>query len=190
MSSDPNSTSNAAAKPADGLNDVHTLSLVVRDRPGVLVRIALVFARRGYNIGSLAVSPGAAGGFARMTITSQGNPETLEQIIKQLAKLVDVVHVADHLEHPPLEAEIALVKVGVGEGSDRNQALHEVAREFNAVVVDRGKATSVLRLIGSRDELQAALSALAPFQVQELVRSGSVVMDKGRSVLTDLLQKS
>ena len=166
--------------------DVHTLSLVVRDRPGVLVRIALVFARRGYNIGILAVSPGAAGGFARMTITSQGNPETLEQIIKQLAKLVDVVHVADHLEHPPLEAEVALVKVACGQ--DRRADLETFAAEQRAIIVECGAKTSVLRIVGTVAEIAETLAAAAPFGIEELVRSGSVVMDKGPSQLHHLLR--
>ena len=74
----------------------HTISLFVHDRPGVLVRVALVFARRGYNIESLVVSPSAAGGYSRMTITCSGDPDTLDQIIRQLAKLVDVVSALDH----------------------------------------------------------------------------------------------
>jgi acetolactate synthase-1/3 small subunit len=83
---------------------LHTISLFVRNKPGVLVRVALVFARRGYNLESLVVSPalsiaghgGAPGDFSRMTITCSGDPDTLEQIIKQLEKLIDVVHAIDH----------------------------------------------------------------------------------------------
>ena len=74
----------------------HTISLFVHDRPGVLVRIALVFSRRGYNIESLVVSPSASGGFSRMTITCSGDPNTLDEIIRQLAKLIDVVRATDH----------------------------------------------------------------------------------------------
>ena len=78
------------AAPADQAGDILTFSIVARDKPGVLVRIALVFARRGFNIESLAVSPGAIAGFARMTITSRGHARVLEQIIKHLAKLIDL----------------------------------------------------------------------------------------------------
>ena len=82
---------------------VHTIGLLVRDKPGVLVRVALVFARRGFNIESLVVSPSANEGFSRMTITCSGDTETLDQIIKQLNKLIDVVSAFDHtdtLERP------------------------------------------------------------------------------------------
>lgn len=162
----------------------HTLSLVVRDRPGVLVRIALVFSRRGYNIESLAVSPGAAGGFARMTITSRGRTETLGQIIKQLAKLVDVAHVADHLEETPLEAEIALIKVTRAEGVDG------LLRGFadRTCIVDSNVDTLIVRAQGTTDEVEAVIAALMPLGVQELVRSGSIIIDRGRSQLTHLLQ--
>ena len=88
----------------------------------MLVRIALVFARRGYNIESLAVSPGATAGFARMTIMSRGDPENIEQIIKQLAKLIDVVFVTDHRGEQPVEVEIALIKLRC-EGEARKRAL-------------------------------------------------------------------
>ena len=91
--------------------DLHTLSLYVNNKPGVLVRVALVFARRGYNIESLVVSPSVSGDFSRMTITCSGDPDTLEQIIKQLAKLIDVVHAVDHTGDHAYETEIALVKV-------------------------------------------------------------------------------
>src|SRR3954471_5536448 len=91
---------------------LYTISLLVRNKPGVLVRVALVFARRGYNIESLVVSPDVTNGeFSRMTITCSGDPETLEQIIKQLTKLIDVVQALDHTGQAVIETEIALVKM-------------------------------------------------------------------------------
>ena len=87
---------------------LHTFSIITKDLPGVLVRIALVFARRGYNIESLAVSPGARPGFSRMTITSRGDTQNVEQIKRQLAKLIDVVYVTDHRDKAPVEVEIAV----------------------------------------------------------------------------------
>src|SRR4029450_2040875 len=96
----------AAAPPAPA--HIHTISILVRNKPGVLVRVALVFSRRGYNIESLVVSPDVATReFSRMTITCSGDPETLEQIIKQVTKLIDVVHAIDHTGQPVIETEIA-----------------------------------------------------------------------------------
>ena len=87
-----------SAAPAFAADKVgtHTISVFVNNKPGVLVRVALVFSRRGFNIESLVVSPGVEGRFSRMTITCSGNAEDLEQVVKQLAKLVDVVHAIDH----------------------------------------------------------------------------------------------
>ena len=89
----------------------HSISLTVANKPGVLVRVALVFSRRGYNIDSLVVSPALDGQFARMNIVARGNPDTLEQIILQLEKLVDVLHAQDHTGHAAVEKELALLKV-------------------------------------------------------------------------------
>src|SRR4051794_5332387 len=98
-----------AIMPSSPLN---TISMLVRNKPGVLVRVALVFSRRGYNIESLVVSGDVTNDqFSRITITCSGDPETLEQIIKQLAKLIDVVHAFDHTGQAVIEAEVALVKL-------------------------------------------------------------------------------
>jgi acetolactate synthase I/III small subunit len=112
--------------------NLHTISLLVRDAPGVLVRVAMVFSRRGYNIESLVVSSAAKRGFSRMTVTCSGDSSILEQMIKQLAKLVDVVHATDHTTSDRFETEIALIKVRC-EGNERRDVL-EVAEHFNAKV--------------------------------------------------------
>jgi acetolactate synthase-1/3 small subunit len=156
---------------------VHTLSLTVNNKPGVLVRVALVFARRGYNIESLVVSPAAQGDFSRMTITCSGDPGTLEQIIKQLAKLVDVVHAVDHTGHAAYETEIALVKIGSGLDS-RTQVL-QIAEHFGAKVVDYGTDSLMLRVYGSSEKLDAFIELLRPFDLHELVRSGKILMARG-----------
>jgi acetolactate synthase small subunit len=166
-------------------NALHTFSIVTKDLPGVLVRIALVFARRGYNIESLAVSPGARTGFSRMTITSRGSTQNVEQIQKQLAKLIDVVYVTDHIDHAPVEAEIALVKVR-GSGDTRAEFLR-IAENFEAQVVNEDSETVVLRLTGSSNELDECLSALKPYGIEELTRSGKIVMDPGPSQFSHLL---
>jgi acetolactate synthase-1/3 small subunit len=163
----------------------YTFSLVVSDRPGVLVRIALVFARRGYNIESLAVSPGATAGFARMTIVSRGAPDNVDQILKQLAKLVDVVFVTDHRGEQPVEVEIALVKLRC-EGELRARAL-QIAERFGARVQDDSADRLILTLHGPPGDINALLAELAPCKLEELVRSGKIVMDRGASQFAHLL---
>ncbi len=162
---------------APTLDNVHTISLFVHDRPGVLVRVAIVFARRGYNIESLVVSPAAREGFSRMTITCSGDPDTLEQIIKQLAKLVDVVHAIDHTGQAIIEAEIALLKLECG--IDERTQILQIVDQFKCRVVDYGPQSLVIRAYGASEKIDALILLLKPYRLTELVRSGKVIMARG-----------
>jgi acetolactate synthase-1/3 small subunit len=157
--------------------DVHSISLFVNNKPGVLVRVALVFARRGYNIESLVVSPTTEGNFSRMTITCRGDRATLEQIIKQLHKLVDVVHATDHTGDEAYETEIALVKLEA-EMHERTEIL-QIAEHFGAKVTDYGSDSLMLRVFGSSEKLDAFIDLLRPYGLRELVRSGKILMVRG-----------
>ncbi|MEY4575876.1 MAG: hypothetical protein RL701_579 [Pseudomonadota bacterium] len=169
----------------DAPKNTQTFSIITKDLPGVLVRIALVFARRGYNIESLAVSPGARIGFSRMTITSRGATENVDQIKKQLAKLIDVVYVTDHRDRTPVEVEIALLKLRAAR--DSRADILRIAESFESQVIDDDDDTVMLRLLGSSRELDDCISALLPYNVEELIRSGKIVMDTGVSPLSDAL---
>jgi acetolactate synthase-1/3 small subunit len=160
--------------------NLHTISLFVNDKPGVLVRVALVFARRGYNIESLVVSPSSQGGFSRMTITCSGAREILEQIIKQLAKLVDVVHATDHTGDESYETEIALVKLDVA--LDERTQILQIAEHYKAKVVDYGADSMILRVYGQSDKLDSFIELLRPFGIVELVRSGKILMARGEAM--------
>lgn len=159
---------------------LHTISLLVRDAPGVLVRVAMVFSRRAYNIESLVVSPGARTGFSRMTVTCSGDPSILEQMIKQLAKLIDVVHATDHTSSDRYETEIALVKIRC-EGSDRRDVL-EIAEHFNAKVVDYAAKSVILRVYGGSEKLDAMIALFDEKNIVELVRSGKILMTRALEV--------
>ena len=169
----------AATHLAQPSPQIHTISLFVNNTPGVLVRVALVFSRRGFNIESLVVSPGAEGRFSRMTITCSGEPEVLEQIIKQLAKLVDVVHAIDHTGNLAYETEIALIKVECPV-EERTEIL-QIAEHFRARVVDYGSDSMILQAFGSSEKLDALISLLRPFSLTELVRSGKLLMARDKS---------
>jgi acetolactate synthase-1/3 small subunit len=157
---------------------IHTISALVRNQPGVLVRVALVFARRGYNIESLVVSADVAHGeFSRMTMTCRGDLDTLEQIIKQLTKLIDVVHAIDHTGQSVVETEIALVKIKA-ELKSRTEVL-QIAEHYNAKVVDYGAEALILRVYGDTEKLDSFISLLRPLGVVELVRSGKILMARG-----------
>ncbi len=154
--------------------DTHTISLFVRNQPGVLVRVSLVFSRRGFNIDSLVVSPGAKGDFSRMTITCSGNPDTFDQIIKQLTKLVDVVHAIDHTDESVIETEVALVKVLTP--LEHRTVILQIAEHYKAKVVDYSNESVVLRLHGTTEKLDYCLELLRQYEIAELVRSGKIVM--------------
>jgi acetolactate synthase I/III small subunit len=160
------------------LPPIHTISVLVRNQPGVLVRVSLVFARRGYNIESLVVSADPSNReFSRMTITCRGELDTLEQIIKQLTKLIDVVHAIDHTGQPVVETEIGLVKIKA-EIRERTEIL-QIAEHYNAKVVDYGSESLIIRVYGDTEKLDSFISLLRPFGVVELVRSGKILMARG-----------
>ena len=173
-------TANTAFAPLKRDQQTHTISLFVADKPGVLVRVALVFSRRGYNIESLVVSPGKDPGFSRMTITSSGDPSTLGQIIQQLTKLVDVLHAIDHTGDEIYETEIALLKIETA-GKEERGELMQIAEHFGARVVDYASDSTILRVYGSTEKLDALILLLNDFVITELVRSGKMVMARGRA---------
>ena len=170
----------SAAAPSDPTQPLHTISLFVNNKPGVLVRVALVFSRRGFNIESLVVSPGAEGRFSRMTIACSGAPEDLEQIIKQLAKLVDVVHAIDHTADLSYETEIALLKLECA--LDQRTQILQIAEHFKARVVDYGTESLILQAYGASEKLDAFIDLLRPFNLIELVRSGKLLMARGKHI--------
>jgi acetolactate synthase-1/3 small subunit len=142
------------------------------------VRVALVFSRRGYNIESLVVSPDVQSGeMSRMTITCSGDPETLEQIIKQCTKLIDVVHAIDHTGQAVIETEIALVKMRCP--LNQRTEILQVAEHYKAKVVDYGPESLILRVYGESEKLDSVISLLRPFNIVELVRSGKILMVRG-----------
>lgn len=164
---------------------LHTISLLVRNKPGVLVRISLVFSRRGYNIESLVVCPvfgdkraeELGETFSRMTITCSGELETLEQIIKQLEKLIDVVHAIDHTGQAVIESELALIKLKAGIKS-RTEIL-QIADNFKAKTVDYSSDSLILRVAGESSKVDAMIALLRPFEIIELVRTGKILMARG-----------
>jgi acetolactate synthase-1/3 small subunit len=159
---------------------LHTISLYVNNKPGVLVRVALVFSRRAFNIESLVVSPAAEGRFSRMTIACSGAPQDLEQVVKQLAKLVDVVHAIDHTGDEAYEVEIALLKLECP--LDQRTQILQIAEHYKARVVDYGAESLILQVHGASEKLDAFIALLRPFQLSELVRSGKLLMARGERV--------
>lgn len=155
----------------------HTISMLVANKPGVLVRCAQVFARRGFNIDALVVSPAVDPKFSRMTITASGDPDTLEQIIKQSAKLIDVVHADEHTQMDAISREFALLKVKTTAQS-RAKIINLV--KGRAHIVDEHEGALILGQTGTTDQLDDLEKELKKFGIIEMVRSGKLVMAIGK----------
>jgi acetolactate synthase-1/3 small subunit len=162
---------------SNGEKNLHTLSVYVANKPGALARIAQVFARRGFNIESLVVSPAIDGHFSRMTIGCSGNPSGLDQIIKQLSKLIDVLHCIDHTYDKSVVKEMALIKILV-DAENRSEAL-QIAEHFGCKTVDLTATSMILQVVGDSGKIDALEEMINQFKIIELVRTGKVVMSRG-----------
>jgi acetolactate synthase I/III small subunit len=156
---------------------LHTLSVYVENKPGVLARVANLFSRRGFNIHSLAVAPTDDPAFSRMTIVVDVNVAPLEQIIKQLHKLINVVKITELEPNNSVERELMLIQVEA-EPELRAQII-EMADIFRSKVLDVGVDTLTIECTGSPDKLEALAELLRPYGVIELVRTGRVAILRG-----------
>lgn len=156
---------------------LHTISVLVTNKPGVLVRIALVFARRGFNINSLVVSPSVNPQYSRMTITARGEWETLEQIIKNVNKLVDVIHCQEH-PTDTVEKELALFKI---KSSPTLKAfVTKNARTFHIRIDHESQGFTIIEQTGTTAEVDAFEAILKKYGIVEMVRTGKVLIALGR----------
>jgi len=155
----------------------HTLSIYVTNQPGVLMRVAQVFSRRGFNIDSLVVSPGLNGQYSRMTISAKGPEESLEQINRQVAKLIDVVHCTDHTNDDVVSEEMALIKVVMN--SQKQSEILQVIDHFKATSVDLFDGVIIIKLAAPTQKINELLVMLKPFDVLEVIRTGKLIMLRG-----------
>ena len=166
------------AKTTPKKKDTHTISMLVANKPGVLVRVALMFARRGYNIDALVVSPSVNPQFSRMTITAKGDPATLDQIIKQAAKLVDMIHVGEHSDVDAIHRELALLKIKATPAGQ--SAIAKLSKKFHAHVGNANKEVIIIEQVGTTEELDKFEALVKKYGIVEMVRSGKLVMAKGK----------
>ncbi|MES2995694.1 MAG: acetolactate synthase small subunit [Verrucomicrobiota bacterium] len=155
----------------------HTLSILVNNQPGVLMRICQVFSRRGFNIDSLVVSEGRNANFSRMTVGVSGDPQGLEQIIMQVNKLIDVIHCFEHTSENSVTKEMIMIKVHC-DGAKRSQAL-QICEHFNGKTVDLTPSSMIVMISGDTPKVDAAVTMFSQFQIIETVRTGKVVMARG-----------
>jgi len=161
----------------------HTLSVLVEDKPGVLARIAGLFSRRGFNITSLAVGPTEHPDVSRMTIVVNVEGTPLEQVTKQLNKLVEVIKIVELEPGVSVQRELMLVKVGAT-AETRHQVI-DVVQLFGAKTIDVWPDAITIQIIGNADKLSDFLRVLEPFGVRELVQSGMVAIGRGSRSISE-----
>lgn len=155
----------------------HTLSVLVNNQPGVLMRICQVFSRRGFNIDSLIVSEGRNSNFSRMTIGVSGDPQGLNQIIMQVGKLIDVIHCFEHTSDNSVTKEMILIKIQCSP-DERSMAL-QITEHFSGKTVDLTPTSMIVMLNGDSPKVDAAIHMFSQFNIIETVRTGKMVMARG-----------
>ncbi len=155
----------------------HTLSILVNNQPGVLMRICQVFSRRGFNIDSLVVSEGRNPNFSRMTLGVSGDPEGLTQIIMQVGKLIDVIHCYEHTSDHSVTKEMVLIKIRCSP-EERSMAL-QIVEHFSGKTVDLTPTSMIVMICGDTPKIDAAITMFCQFTIIETVRTGKVVMARG-----------
>jgi acetolactate synthase-1/3 small subunit len=155
----------------------HTISVLVENKPGVLARISGLFSTRGFNIDSLAVGETEQHDISRMTIVVKGDERILEQVMKQLNKLIDVIKVNDFVEQPHVERDLVLIKVNAAKGK-RSEVL-EIIDIFRARIVDVAPNSLIVEMTGDEEKILALVNMLKPFGIKEMVRTGIVAMGRG-----------
>lgn len=155
----------------------HIVSVLVENKPGVLARIATLFAARGFNIDSLTVGETEDPTLSRMTIVVRGDEKILEQVEKQLNKLIDVIKVWEYSQVEHIERDLALIKVNANK-SNRSEIL-QIVDIFRADIVDVSHESLVIQVTGDEEKIQALVNMLKPYGIKETVRTGIVAMARG-----------
>lgn len=164
----------------------HTISVLVEDEAGVLTRIAGLFARRGFNIESLAVGPAEQVGISRITMVVPGDEQIVEQLIKQLYKLISVLKVQDISKKPCVERELMLVKVNAPP-SNRAEVI-QLIQIFRARIVDLSEETLTIEVVGDPGKMVAIIQMLNKFGIREIARTGKVALVRESGVNTEYLK--
>src|ERR671917_1863423 len=157
----------------------HILSILVENKPGVLARIAGLFARRGFNIDSLAVGPTDDTSISRITLTVDGAAHPIDQVTKQLHKLVNVIKIRDLEPGEAVARELALFKI-TADGDSRGQIM-QFADIFRGKVIDVSKRSVTIEITGTDDKIEAFERMVRPFGLIEMVRTGEIAISRGRS---------
>jgi len=164
----------------------HTLSVLVEDESGVLTRIAGLFARRGFNIESLAVGPAEQVGISRITMVVPAEDKTIDQLTKQLYKLVNILRVQDISNIPCVERELMLLKFNAS--TSRRSEILEITQIFRARVVDLSESSLIIEVTGDPGKMMAIEQILTPFGITEIARTGKISLTRESKINTEFLR--
>lgn len=159
----------------------HNIAVIVENKSGVLTRIAGLFSRRSFNIDSLSVGTTDNPEYSRMTITVQGDRDVLEQVIKQLSKLINVIRVTELDPSESLERELAVIKVSVDR--ENRSEIMQIVNIFRARIIDVSQRSMIIEVTGDEEKVEAIIQLLRQFGIKELARTGKVSMLRGARVI-------
>ena len=163
---------------ANGMNNsTRTLSVLVANKPGVLTHVSGLFSRRGYNIDSLTVGVTENPDISRMTIVVHGDKQVIEQVTKQLNKLIDIIKVVDINPHESVDRELALLKVSA-KAKNRGEII-QIVDIFRAKIIDVSSESVIIEITGSVDKIDALEELMRPFGIKEMIRTGKVALVRG-----------
>jgi acetolactate synthase-1/3 small subunit len=159
----------------------HTIAVIVENKAGVLTRIAGLFSRRSFNIDSLSVGATENPDYSRMTITVQGDRDVLEQVIKQLSKLINVIRVSELDPSESIERELAIIKVNADKES--RSEIMQIVNIFRAKIIDVSHRSMIIEVTGDEEKIDAIVQLLRQFGIKEIARTGKVSMVRGARVV-------
>lgn len=163
------------------MQEKHTISILVNDQPGVLARVANLFGQRGFNIESITVGQSEEKGLSRMIIVTSGDDKTIQQMMKQLHKLIDVIKVQHLSANPMVARELLLIKV---EASAANRTeISGIVEPFRASIVDVGPHSLVIQATGDSEKIDALTEMLRPYGIKELCRTGVTALSRGAAAV-------
>ncbi|MEI8002996.1 MAG: acetolactate synthase small subunit [Methanothrix sp.] len=159
----------------------HTIAVIVENKSGALTRVAGLFSRRSFNIDSLSVGATENPDYSRMTITVQGDRDVLEQVIKQLSKLVNVIRVSELEPGESIERELAIIKVSADKES--RSEIMQIVNIFRAKIIDVSQKSMIIEVTGDEEKINAIVQLLRQFGIKEMARTGKVSMVRGARVI-------
>jgi acetolactate synthase-1/3 small subunit len=159
----------------------HTIAVILENKPGALTRIAGLFSRRSFNIDSLSVGATDNPDYSRMTITVHGDDDVLEQVTKQLSKLINIIRVSELLPSESVERELAIIKVSADR--ENRSEIMQIVNIFRAKIIDASARSMIIEVTGDEEKIDAIITLLRQFGIKELARTGRVSMVRGTRVI-------